>query len=107
MGFSKRSFNATQCTWGVRAATTRSQLDYHTTLPAFSPQVKAMFGKQEASTMKQLSGGQNTVVALALIFAIQRTDPAPFYVLDEVDAALDPQYRRNVAKLLQQQVRLD
>ena len=41
--------------------------------------------------MKQLSGGQKTVVALALIFAIQRCDPAPFYLFDEIDAALDPQ----------------
>jgi len=41
--------------------------------------------------MKQLSGGQKTLVALALIFAIQRCDPAPFYLFDEIDAALDPQ----------------
>ncbi|KAI8025943.1 Structural maintenance of chromosomes protein 3 [Camellia lanceoleosa] len=44
-------------------------------------------------SMKQLSGGQKTVVALTLIFAIQRCDPAPFYLFDEIDAALDPQYR--------------
>lgn len=45
--------------------------------------------------MKQLSGGQKTVVALALIFAIQRCDPAPFYLFDEIDAALDPQVCMN------------
>lgn len=39
-------------------------------------------------SMKQLSGGQKTLVALALIFAIQRCDPAPFYLFDEIDAAL-------------------
>jgi ABC-type transport system involved in cytochrome c biogenesis ATPase subunit len=44
-------------------------------------------------SMKQLSGGQKTLVALALIFAIQGCDPAPFYLFDEIDAALDPQYR--------------
>jgi structural maintenance of chromosome 3 (chondroitin sulfate proteoglycan 6) len=49
--------------------------------------------------MKQLSGGQETVVALALIFAIQRCDPAPFYLFDEIDAALDPQYRTAVASI--------
>ena len=42
-------------------------------------------------SMQQLSGGQKTLVALALIFAIQRCDPAPFYLFDEIDAALDPQ----------------
>ncbi len=30
-------------------------------------------------------GGQKSVVALALIFAIQRCDPAPFYLFDEID----------------------
>lgn len=39
--------------------------------------------------MQQLSGGQKTAVALTLIFAIQRADPAPFYLFDELDAALD------------------
>jgi len=49
--------------------------------------------------MKQLSGGQKTVVALTLIFAIQRCDPAPFYLFDEIDAALDPQYRTAVGSI--------
>ncbi len=53
--------------------------------------------------MKQLSGGQKTLVALALIFAIQRCDPAPFYLFDEIDAALDPQYRTTVARMLGRQ----
>ncbi|KAI4304787.1 hypothetical protein MLD38_040257 [Melastoma candidum] len=56
--------------------------------------VKVSFtGHGETQSMKQLSGGQKTVVALTLIFAIQRCDPAPFYLFDEIDAALDPQYR--------------
>ncbi len=54
--------------------------------------------------MKQLSGGQKTLTALTLIFAIQRCDPAPFYLFDEIDAALDPAYRTSVAKLLRKQV---
>lgn len=53
--------------------------------------------------MRSLSGGQKTLVALALIFAIQRCDPAPFYLFDEIDAALDPQYRTTVAKMLRRQ----
>lgn len=36
--------------------------------------------------MTQLSGGQQTIVALALIFAIQRCDPFPFYLFDEIDS---------------------
>ncbi|PUZ64265.1 hypothetical protein GQ55_3G130300 [Panicum hallii var. hallii] len=63
--------------------------------------VKVSFtGKGETQSMKQLSGGQKTVVALTLIFAIQRCDPAPFYLFDEIDAALDPQYRTAVGNMI-------
>jgi structural maintenance of chromosome 3 (chondroitin sulfate proteoglycan 6) len=51
----------------------------------------------EGMIMQQLSGGQKSLVALALIFAIQRCDPAPFYLFDEIDANLDAQYRAAVA----------
>jgi len=53
--------------------------------------------------MNQLSGGQKALVALALIFAIQRCDPAPFYIFDELDQALDSTYRQAVANLIQKQ----
>jgi structural maintenance of chromosome 1 len=39
--------------------------------------------------MEQLSGGERTMAAMALLFAIHATAPTPFFVLDEVDAALD------------------
>lgn len=39
--------------------------------------------------LSQLSGGERTVAALALLFAIHSFQPAPFFVLDEVDSALD------------------
>jgi structural maintenance of chromosome 3 (chondroitin sulfate proteoglycan 6) len=50
--------------------------------------------------MGQLSGGQKSLVALALIFAIQRVDPAPFYLFDEIDANLDAAYRESVAQMV-------
>lgn len=56
----------------------------------------------EQQRIAQLSGGQKSLCALALVFAIQQCDPAPFYLFDEIDANLDAQYRTAVAALLQQ-----
>ena len=42
------------------------------------------------------------MVALAFIFAIQDHEPAPFYLLDEIDAALDKVNSEKVAKLLKE-----
>eukprot|EP00904_Undaria_pinnatifida_P004076 jgi/Undpi1/1366/HiC_scaffold_11.g04758.m1 len=67
-------------------------------------QIKVSFAAAgETFLMSQLSGGQKAVVALALIFAIQRCDPAPFYLFDEIDQALDSSYRAAVASLIQRQ----
>lgn len=46
--------------------------------------------------MSNLSGGEKTVAALALLFAVHSYHPSPFFVLDEVDAALD---NANVGKI--------
>lgn len=50
--------------------------------------------------MRLLSGGEKTLVALSFVFAIQEYQPAPFYILDEIDAALDKYNSEKLAELL-------
>jgi len=50
--------------------------------------------------VKSLSGGEQTLVALSLIFAIQELKPYPFYILDEIDAALDKKNSERLSGLL-------
>jgi chromosome segregation protein len=50
--------------------------------------------------IKSLSGGEKTMAAIAFIFAVQEYDPAPFYILDEVDAALDKKNSEQLAQLI-------
>lgn len=52
---------------------------------------------KKVSRLSLLSGGERSLAAIALLVAIFRARPSPFYVLDEVEAALD---ERNLARLL-------
>lgn len=55
---------------------------------------------EESGNVNGLSGGQKALIALSLMFSIQRIDPSPFYVFDEVDANLDGPSRERVAMLI-------
>ena len=51
--------------------------------------IKAQPKNKKLMTIDLLSGGEKTMTAIAFLFSIQRYRPSPFYVLDEIDAALD------------------
>ena len=44
---------------------------------------------KKMQSLNALSGGERALTAVALVFAILRTRPSPFYIFDEIDAALD------------------
>lgn len=50
--------------------------------------------------MDQLSGGEKTVAALAMLLALHSFYPAPFYIMDEIDSALDSENVERVARYL-------
>jgi len=57
---------------------------------------------KKISSLEILSGGEKTLVALSFIFAVQEFYPAPFYILDEIDAALDGPNVHRVSMLLKE-----
>lgn len=63
-------------------------------------EVKVMLGKVWKESLVELSGGQRSLVALSLIMALLQFKPAPMYILDEVDAALDLSHTQNIGHLI-------
>ncbi len=62
--------------------------------------IEVKFANNKCLDLKSLSGGEKTLAALAFIFSIQEFDPAPFYLMDEVDAALDKKNSELLSKLI-------
>lgn len=63
-------------------------------------EVRVAFGGVWKESLGELSGGQRSLVALSLILALLLFKPAPLYILDEVDAALDLSHTQNIGHML-------
>ena len=64
--------------------------------------IKVKLAGKKFMDIRSLSGGEKTMTALAFIFAIQENEPASFYIMDEVDAALDKRNAEKLAELIKQ-----
>lgn len=62
--------------------------------------VRVGFSGLWKESLGELSGGQRSLVALSLILAMLKFKPAPLYILDEVDAALDMAHTQNIGAML-------
>lgn len=63
-------------------------------------EIRVGFGGVWKDSLSELSGGQRSLIALSLILAMLRFKPAPMYILDEVDAALDLSHTQNIGRML-------
>ncbi|CAH8287043.1 unnamed protein product, partial [Schistosoma margrebowiei] len=63
-------------------------------------EIKVAFGDVWKESLGELSGGQRSLAALSLILALLLFKPAPLYILDEVDAALDLSHTQNIGQLI-------
>lgn len=63
-------------------------------------EVKVAFGGVWKESLSELSGGQRSLLALSLILSLLLFKPAPMYILDEVDAALDLSHTQNIGNML-------
>jgi structural maintenance of chromosome 2 len=62
-------------------------------------EVKVAFHGVWKESLTELSGGQRSLLALSLILALLLWKPAPLYILDEVDAALDLSHTQNIGHM--------
>lgn len=69
-------------------------------LPRAGLEVRVAFGGVWKESLSELSGGQKSLLALSLILAMLLFKPAPIYILDEVDAALDLSHTQNIGRMI-------
>ena len=62
--------------------------------------IQANPGGKRLLNIDSMSGGEKTLVALSFLFSVQEFRPSPFYILDEIDAALDKENSKKVAELI-------
>ena len=62
-------------------------------------EVRVRLGATWKQSLTELSGGQRSLIALSLIMSLLQFKPAPMYILDEIDAALDLSHTQHIGQL--------
>jgi chromosome segregation protein len=65
--------------------------------------IQAKYKEDTLKSIDAMSGGEKSLTALAFLFALQSFTSAPFYILDEVDAALDKENSIKVGRMIKEQ----
>ncbi|CCF51604.1 hypothetical protein NDA11_006054 [Ustilago hordei] len=68
-------------------------------------EVKVRLGTVWKQSLTELSGGQRSLIALSLIMSLLQFKPAPMYILDEIDAALDLSHTQHIGQLFRSRFR--
>jgi len=59
-----------------------------------------IFSRNGEVSLNELSGGQNSILSLSFVFSLLLFKASPFYILDEIDAALDFCFTQNISHLI-------
>ena len=62
--------------------------------------LRVAFNNVYKESLSELSGGQRSLIALSLILALLKYQPAPLYILDEIDSALDLSHTQNIGIMI-------
>jgi len=68
-------------------------------------EIKVQLGSVWKQSLTELSGGQRSLIALSFIMALLQFKPAPMYILDEIDAALDLSHTQHIGTLFRTRFR--
>jgi len=63
--------------------------------------IKVSMPRKKVRGLEMLSGGERSLISIALIFAVSQVNPPPFLILDETDAALDEANSKRYGDMLE------
>lgn len=63
-------------------------------------EIKVSFNNVWKSSLSELSGGQRSLLALSYLLAMLKYKSSPFYILDEIDAAMDLSHTENIGRII-------